>query len=322
MSLPEPIQQVDRTWVRWRGQTLAYFGGCDYYRLASHPRVLEAAENAIHRYGLNVAASRKTTGNHQLYEDLERELAYFFESEKALLISNGYLTNLAVIQGIKGRFDRVQVDEKAHSSLADAAAASGLAIVNEMGPRTLRLAESVRSHDGSIAPLERYAADLPSDSWLLVDDSHGAGVVDCVPRHPRVIRTTTLSKAFGCFGGAIIASAEICAEIEDRSGAFGGSTPFPLPYAAAAATACQLLKEGVLQAALRENLARLNLATPILSRSPGSKEELAQSLLARGIFPTHIRYQNGPPQGYFRFAISSEHTRAQIEALKDAVAEC
>lgn len=322
MSLPEPIQQVDRTWVRWRGQTLAYFGGCDYYRLASHPKVLEAAENAIRNYGLNVAASRKTTGNHQLYEDLERALAEFFESEKALLISNGYLTNLAVIQGIQGRFDCIQIDEKAHSSLADAAAVSGLPIVHEMGSRTLRLTESVYSHDGSVAPLQRYVEALPDDSWLLVDDSHGAAVVDCVPRHPRVIRTTTLSKAFGCFGGAIIASAEICAEIQERSGAYGGSTPFPLPYAAAAITAGRLLKEGAVQPGLRENLALLNLATPILSRSPESKERLSQSLLAHGIFPTDIRYQNGPPQGYFRFAISSQHTRAQIEALRDAIGEC
>src|SRR6188508_3053428 len=121
MILPEPLQQVDRTWVNWRGQTLAYFAGCDYFRLATHPRVLAAAESTLRIFGLNVSASRRTTGNHAFYEELESALADFFEVEAALLVSNGYLTNLAVVQGLVGKISDVFIDEKAHSSLADAA---------------------------------------------------------------------------------------------------------------------------------------------------------------------------------------------------------
>ena len=61
------LQQFDRAFVRYRGRILVYFGGCDYFRLASHPDVLSAARDAAARYGLNVAASRATTGNHSLY---------------------------------------------------------------------------------------------------------------------------------------------------------------------------------------------------------------------------------------------------------------
>ena len=42
-TYPEPLQQIDRTYVLWRGRKLSYFAGCDYLRLASHPAVLNAA---------------------------------------------------------------------------------------------------------------------------------------------------------------------------------------------------------------------------------------------------------------------------------------
>src|SRR5687767_6350507 len=98
----EPLQQLDRTHVLWRGRKLVYFGGCDYLRLSFHPRVIRAAQAAIKKYGLNVAASRRTTGNHVLYEDLEAATRRFFSAERAILVSNGYLTNIAVAQGLRG----------------------------------------------------------------------------------------------------------------------------------------------------------------------------------------------------------------------------
>ncbi|HYV31565.1 MAG TPA: 8-amino-7-oxononanoate synthase, partial [Candidatus Binatia bacterium] len=93
--LAEPLQQIDRTCVLHRGRKLAYFAGCDYYRLASHPDVLRAVHDGLERFGLNVAASRRTTGNHPLYEQLEQELATFFGADAAVLVSNGYVANLA-----------------------------------------------------------------------------------------------------------------------------------------------------------------------------------------------------------------------------------
>src|SRR5207245_9267510 len=53
--LAEPLQQVERPFVLDRGRKLAYFGGCDYFRLSSHPAVLEALRDGLGRYGLNVA---------------------------------------------------------------------------------------------------------------------------------------------------------------------------------------------------------------------------------------------------------------------------
>src|SRR5215471_8916327 len=121
MTEPEPLQQLDRTFVRFRNRRLSYFSGCDYFRLASHPRVLEALAKGVRKYGLNVAASRLTTGNHLLYQELEERVAEFFAAPQALLTTNGYLANLIVAQALAGSFSHVLLDERAHASMQDAA---------------------------------------------------------------------------------------------------------------------------------------------------------------------------------------------------------
>jgi len=80
MTEPEPLQQIDRTYVRLRNRKLVYFSGCDYFRLASHHKIIAALQSGVEKYGLNVAASRLTTGNHRLYRELEKRLADFFQS--------------------------------------------------------------------------------------------------------------------------------------------------------------------------------------------------------------------------------------------------
>src|SRR5215468_173804 len=112
MPEPEPLQQIDRTYVRWRGRKLSYFAGCDYFRLASHPRVLAAFAACLKRYGFSVAASRVTTGNHVLYRELEQRLAEFFGAPSALVVSSGYATNLVVAQALAGSFSHVLIDER------------------------------------------------------------------------------------------------------------------------------------------------------------------------------------------------------------------
>jgi 7-keto-8-aminopelargonate synthetase-like enzyme len=346
MTPPEPLQQVDRTWVIWRSQTLAYFGGCDYFRLATHPKLIAAAQEAIGKYGLDVAASRWTTGNHPLYNELEAALAKFFECESALLVSNGYLSNLAVIQGIRDRISHILIDERAHVSLADAAAAAHVEVIPfaHRNPidlqrklpkyaKALLMSDGVFAHDGSIAPLREYAEVLKRDALLLIDDSHGAGVLGAQGRgthehigllRDRIIQTTTLSKAFGCFGGVILASKDVSDSIAAQSAVITGSTPFPLSHAAAAIAATGVLSGSDFRHSLQTNLRRLGLSSPVpihavFPENEKQQRQLICALLARGIFPTNIRYQNGPPEGYFRFAISSEHTRAQLEALADAL---
>src|SRR5271157_4849843 len=193
MMEPEPLQQVERTCVRWRGRKLAYFSGCDYFRLASHPRVVAALVAGLRTYGLNVAASRLTTGNHVLYRQLEERLAAFFGAPDALVVASGYVANVVAAQAFAGEFTQALIDADAHSSLRAAGRfldcpllgfkhhdAEDLArAVRRCGPaaKLALLTDGMFARDGSAAPLAEYLAALPRSAVLIVDDAHGAGVL-------------------------------------------------------------------------------------------------------------------------------------------------
>lgn len=356
MKIPEPLQQVDRTYVRFGGRKLSYFAGCDYFRLASHPSVLRAAEIGLKRFGLNVAASRLTTGNHKLFGKLESSLATFFRSEAAVLVSNGYVTNLIVAQALAGAFSHILIDEKSHPSLKDAAQILGGSIVPfrhrdpdalkrliaklPKGAKLILLTDGMFSHDGAIAPLRAYAKLLPANATLLLDDAHGAGTLGKTGKgtiemegvaRKKVIQSITLSKAFGCYGGAILCSGELRGQIISRSRMFVGNTPLPLPLANAAITAVAILtKDKGLRSRLNKNVQhvrkRLREAgyslpdsmSPILAIAPETAEQADQikvRCLKQKVFPSFIKYPGGPENGYFRFVISSEHSPQQLDAL-------
>lgn len=267
MIEPEPLQQVDRTYVRFQGRKLSYFSGCDYLRLASHPEVITALEQGARKYGLNVAASRMTSGNHRLYGELEARLARFFDAPSALLVPSGYVTNLIVTQALAGNFSHLLIDERAHASLQDAARLLECPIlrfqhrnpedlarcVERCGPgaKLILLTDGLFAHDGSVAPLRAYLEVLPGDALLLVDDAHGAGILGKTGqgslqyagvRRQHVIQTITLSKAFGTFGGVIVGSQALRRQILDRSLMFTGGTPLPLPLVNAAIKAVRIVE--------------------------------------------------------------------------------
>ncbi len=363
MKEPEPLQQVDRTCVRYQGRKLAYFSGCDYYRLASHPKVAGALQAGVRQYGLNVAASRMTTGNHALYRELEAELVDFFGAESALLVSTGYVTNLVVAQALAGNFSHALLDDGAHCSLADAARFLDCPVLrfksrdaealeraaSRCGPeaRLVLLTDGMFSHDGSAAPLAEYLEILPRDALLLVDDAHGAGVLGRTGRgavehagvgRRRIIQTVTLSKAFGAYGGAILCAPKLRQRILDRSRMFVGSTPLPLPLANAALAGVRILRaDRGLRQRLRANAAHVKTSlrraglslpdtpgpiVPLLPQRPSEAARLQRALLAAGIYPPFIKYPGGPPSGYFRFVISSEHSRAQLDGLLKVLRAC
>ncbi len=337
---------------------MTYFGGCDYFRLASDRRVLQALRDGLRRYGLNVAASRTTTGNHPLYAQLENDLADFFGVAAAILAPNGWAPALMAAQALAGGFSHALIDERAHPCLQDAAillgcpvvkfqhrdAADLLRVIERLGQiQPLLLTDGVFSHDGAVAPVREYLKVLPRGGMMLVDDAHGAGVIG---RHGRgtlelagidsgpIVQTITLSKAFGVFGGAVLGRQKMKDAIIRRSGVFIGSTPLPLPLAAAARASIRILRQQRLGERLHRNVVRvreglhaggLEVADnpgPIIAIVPGTQgatRRLTSELLEARIFPTFINYPGGPRTGYFRFAISSEHSPKQLDGLISAI---
>jgi 7-keto-8-aminopelargonate synthetase-like enzyme len=357
----EPLQQTGRSSVRWRGRELDYFSGCDYFRMASHPAVLKAAADGLKKFGLNVAASRLTTGHHKIYDVLEEQLAKFFDAEDALLVSNGYLTGMIVGQALAESFSHALLDARAHPALVDAANQLDCPILKFKhrdaddflrtvvrcgeGARPMVLTDGMFSGDGAVAPLKAYLKYLPRDGMMLIDDAHGAGVLGKNGRgtpefektsRRQIIQCITLSKAFGVFGGAILGTRKLREKILECSRSFIGSTPFPLPMANAALESVKLLKAK--GSGLRQRLngnanyakASLELAGfkvpklpgPIIAVHTKSESEslaLKKHLLAAGIFPPFLKYPNGNENGYFRFVISSGHSRTQLDNLVDTL---
>jgi glycine C-acetyltransferase/8-amino-7-oxononanoate synthase len=356
MTEPESLQFVGPNHVRVGRRTLVYFSGCDYFRLARNPRLAQAAISALRENGLNVAASRKTTGNHKIYAALETALAKFFGAETALVLPDGYFAPIAAAQALAGEFTHALVDELAHGALLDAArmldcpvkkfkhrdpAALAAAIAKcGQGSRPLVLTDGMFSHDGSVAPLRGYLKILPVRGLLLVDDAHGVGILGSTGKgslehesmgRQRIIQCATMSKAFGAYGGVVLASHALREKILARSWAFMGTTPLPPPLAGAALETLKILRQGhAFRKKLFQNLryvrTQLSAAGWKITETPGpivrlpaldekKAAELKSRLLAVGIYPPFLKYGNASAGGYFRFVISSEHTRAQVKTL-------
>lgn len=360
MQEAEPLQQVRRTYIRQRGKIFSYFGGCDYFRLASHPKILKAVSDGMKRYGLNVAASRITTGNHELYVRLEKELARFFGAESALLTNSGYVTSLMVAQALAGQFSHALIDERAHVALQDAVAGLNCpvlrfkhqdvtdfaATLKRCGAqaRPIVLTDGLYAYNGSIAPLAAYLKVLPRDGLIVVDDAHGAGTVGLCGRgsvelegvdRDRVVQNITLSKSFGVYGGAILGSKALRKKLT-KTHFFLGSTPLPLPLAYAALESVRLLTNEKnfrtklmgnathLKSALQEaGVARGQFPGPIVPihlNSAAANQKLRAALLKAKILPPFLTYPGSPAGGYFRFVISSEHTPRQLRDLARVIA--
>jgi 7-keto-8-aminopelargonate synthetase-like enzyme len=356
MIEPEPMQLVGDNEVRWRNRTLLYFSGCDYFRLGRNAQVARAARAALAKNGLNVAASRRTTGNNEIYARLEMELAAFFGAEAAVVFPDGYLAPSAAAQVMAGEFSHAFVDEFAHAALIDAARmldcpvktfkhrdVSALAdAIAKCGAnaRPIVLTDGMFSHDGSVAPLAGYLKILPSRGMILVDDAHGAGVLGATGRgslehagvsRKRIIQCVTLSKAFGVYGGVVLASRAFREKIMTRSRMFAGTTPLPPPLAGAALAALGILRRDrsrrkklfqnvvYIRTLLREAGWEIADTPGPIVRLPAlnslSAEKLRRRLLAAGIYPPFVKYGNASATGYFRFVIASAHTQAQLDRL-------
>jgi 7-keto-8-aminopelargonate synthetase-like enzyme len=184
---------------------------------------------------------------------------------------------------------------------------------------------------------------LPAHAALVVDDCHATGVLGESGRgtcehagvqDARVVITSTLSKALGCYGGFIAAARATIEAIRSRSRAFAGSTPIPPAIARAGRAALhelandpgriERLRRNV--AHLRKHFAKLALpvsATPLpvfvfTLSSDAEMQALERVLLAEGFLVPCVRYPD-QPERYMRLTVSAEHSRDEIDELAAAL---
>ncbi|WP_030104862.1 aminotransferase class I/II-fold pyridoxal phosphate-dependent enzyme [Actinoalloteichus caeruleus] len=267
--------------------------GNDYLGLSRHPAVIEAAEAALRRWGAGSTGSRLVTGSTTAHAALEEEIADFCGAEAAVVLSSGYLANLAALTALATPNTRVVVDAYNHASLVDGArlargrtvpfahadvAAAEEALATNPSRRALVVTDSVFSVDGDLTDLGALAASCSRfGAALLVDDAHGLGVVGPggqgavaaagLAGRPDVVVTATLSKALGGQGGVVLGSRTVVRHLVETA------RPFLFDTALAPASAAAAL------AALRVLRAEPGLAARVRLRSA----ELSRGLVAAGL---------------------------------------
>ncbi len=253
-------------WLDLDGRRLLHLSGNNYLGLADDPRLVEAAAVAAQRHGTGSGASRLVTGGTTEHRALERELADWKGTEDAVVLSSGYLANLAVVTALVGKGDTVVSDELNHASIIDACRLSGAevrvhrhgdaahadALLADAPGRRLLITDGVFSMDGDLAPLPQLCdAAERHGAMVVVDDAHGSGVIGpdgrgttaalrCEGRVHAIV--VTLSKALGAAGGAIACSSQLAEWIRNRARPFIFDTAPPAPTVAAARRAIQIVR--------------------------------------------------------------------------------
>lgn len=251
------------------GRHVILLASNNYLGLATHPRVMDAALNAIREFGMGAGASRLVSGTLLPHMTLETELARFKGTESALTYVAGYLANLSVIPALVGADGLALADRLCHASLIDGCRASRaqlrlfrhadanhLETVLKRRPakqHVLIVTDALFSMDGDVAPLldiatlaERYGAQV------FVDDAHGTGIMGATGRgsleHCGVesrfpFHMGTLSKAIGCAGGYIVGVSSLIQYLVNTSRTFIYTTAPPPAIAAAATAALRVIEE-------------------------------------------------------------------------------
>ena len=127
------------------GRRYFYFGGTGYLGLAGHPEVIEAACDAVRRYGLHTATSRAGFGTNPATLAVERRVAEFFAVEAAFYFVSGYVGNHILVSALAGRCDAVWMDEAAHFSLREAALLTGRPVTRLKAWRRQRAPDNSRA---------------------------------------------------------------------------------------------------------------------------------------------------------------------------------
>jgi 8-amino-7-oxononanoate synthase len=233
--------------VEMEGAERIMLGSNNYLGLTGDERVMQGAEDALHRYGTGLTGSRLLNGTIPLHLELEQEIAEWMGTEAAIVFSTGHQANLGTLGTLLGPGDTVIVDSADHASILDGCLLSRAKLrpfrhnrleklekmlqrAQSDGGGVLVVVDGVFSMEGDLAPLheicelcERYGARL------MVDEAHGAGVLgaagagacELLGVADRVdLRMGTFSKSLASCGGFVAGSEEVIDYLRVASRAF------------------------------------------------------------------------------------------------------
>jgi 8-amino-7-oxononanoate synthase len=243
-------------------------GSNNYLGLTNHPRVKEAAIEALRKYGSGCAGSRFLNGTLDIHVKLEEKLARFMRKEAALVFSTGFQTNLGVISALAGKDDVVLIDKMDHASIIDGCRLSFSEVKkfkhNDMEDLE-RLLQQYKDKgklivvDG-VFSMEGDIVDLPNvvrlakkyGARVMVDDAHGIGVLGKTGRGTAEhfgledevdLIMGTYSKSLASIGGFIAASEEVIHYIKHFARALIFSASPPPASVASVSAAIDIIEE-------------------------------------------------------------------------------
>ncbi len=255
---------------RFDGKQVINLASNNYLGLTTHPRLREAALEAVRKFGVGSGAVRTISGTMSLHMQLEERIAAFKNVEACVVFQSGFAANAGTVSAILTPEDHIISDELNHASIIDgcrlsrakihvfphkdvAAAERILTDLDSVPGRKLLITDGVFSMDGDIGPLpglveaaERHGA------IMMVDDAHASGVlgrngrgtIDHFDVHGRVhIQVGTLSKAVGVLGGYVCGSRDLIEFLYHRARPFLFSTSHPPAVAAACLAAFDVLEQ-------------------------------------------------------------------------------
>lgn len=342
--------------VQMYGRRTIMLGSNNYLGLTSDDRVIEAAQKALDEYGTGCSGSRFLNGTLSIHVELERQLAEFFSKEAVMTFSTGFQTNLGIIAALVGRHDILYYDKANHASLVDAARLS-YGKLNRFAHNDMEALEALLAKDSpdkgklivvdGVFSMEGDLANLPElvrlkhkyGARLMVDDSHGAGVMGKTGRGVGEyfglqdeidLYMGTFSKAFASLGGFVAAEEKVIEYARHNSRPFIFSASIPPANVAAVMEALRILKEDpdivnrVMENAdyMRKGFEQLGLpfgesTAPIIPISTYTNERtfmITKALLEHGVYVNPV-ISPAVPQGecILRTSYTSTHTKEQLD---------
>ena len=264
-----PISESTANTVIVDGKTLVMAGSNNYLGYTHDPRVMEAAKQAVDRFGAGCTGSRFLNGTLDMHVKLESDLAEFCGKEAALVFSTGFQTNLGTLSTLIGRDDVVVIDKLDHASIVDGCRLAfgetrrfrhndmqnleSILSSIDSGRGRLVAVDGVFSMEGDIAPLEDILAITRRyGAGLLVDEAHSVGVLgeggsgaaeEVGVRDEVDLLVGTFSKSFGSIGGYVAGSEAVIGYLKHHARSLIFSASMPPSAVATVQKTLDLMKE-------------------------------------------------------------------------------